>query len=307
LYNNQSKYSGNGDTFDYEFDIFLKHCENADVPKEGLKAAFRIMLKDDALDFYNTFMNVESGESLTEICKASKEKFEGPEYQRTLLTNWNKITFESIRQDNKNIGKSFTECFQILSRQLALMQHGFDKNLRNDTFIHNKIVTACEDQNAFKNVCQRPALTLSGLLSDLRSAAEFYVRNSGSSTGQTLFVDGKYHKYTKNSTTYPNTRITSSRTPNPNRCIVCHKEGCWSTKHNKSERDQVFDKFKRNMNQSIGQQFSQYCLEIEREAPEIESSTESDIIDDNQVSNCLENFIFDTNLLSISPNNQHST
>ncbi|RKF84266.1 hypothetical protein GcM1_128003, partial [Golovinomyces cichoracearum] len=274
-YDNQSKYSGNGDTLDYKFDIFLKHCENADVPKEGFKAAFRIMLKDDALDFYNNFMNVESGESLTEICKAFKEKFEGPEYQRTLLTNWNKITFESIRQDNKNIGKSITEYLQILTRQLAQMQHGLDKNLRNDT--------------------------------DLRSAAEFYDHNSGSSTDQTLFVDRKYHKYTKNSTTHPNTRITSSRNPNPNRCIVCHKERCWSTKHNKSERDQVFDKFKRNINQSIGKQFSQYCLKIEGEVPDIESSTESDIIDDNQISDRLENFIFDTNLLPISSNNQHST
>ncbi|RKF66037.1 hypothetical protein GcC1_112016 [Golovinomyces cichoracearum] len=187
------------------------------------------------------------------------------------------------------------------------MQHGLDKNLRNDTFIPNKIVTACEDQNAFKNVCQRPALTLNGLLSDLRWAAEFFDRNSGSSTGQTLFVDRKYHKYTKNSATYPNTRITSSRTSNPNRCIVCHKEGCWSTKHNKSERDQVFNKVKKNINQSISQQFSQYCLEIEGEAPDNKSSTESDVIDDNQISNYLENFIFDTNVLSISPNNQRST
>ncbi|RKF95947.1 hypothetical protein GcM1_078004 [Golovinomyces cichoracearum] len=113
--------------------------------------------------------------------------------------------------DNKNIGKSFTECLQILTKKLALMQHGLDKNLRNDTFIHNKIVTACEDQNAFKNICQRPALTLSGLLSDLRSAAELYDRNSGSSTGQTLFVDRKYQKYTKNSTTHSNTRVTSSK------------------------------------------------------------------------------------------------
>ncbi|RKF54511.1 hypothetical protein GcM3_208039 [Golovinomyces cichoracearum] len=130
------------------------------------------MLKDEALDFYNNFMNGESQESLTEICKAFKEKFEGPEYHK------------------KNYDKSISECLQILTRQLAQMQHGLDKNLRNDDFIHNKIVTACENQIAFNNVCERPAVTLNGLISDLRSAAEFHDRtNKKASANQTLFTD----------------------------------------------------------------------------------------------------------------------
>lgn len=51
LYVNQWKYSGNGDKFDYIFDTLLKHCENADVPRAKIKTIFRIILKDEALEF----------------------------------------------------------------------------------------------------------------------------------------------------------------------------------------------------------------------------------------------------------------
>ncbi|RKF80421.1 hypothetical protein GcM3_045028 [Golovinomyces cichoracearum] len=54
-------------------------------------------------------------------------------------------------------------------------------NLRNDAFIHNKIVTACESQPAFKNVCERPAVTLYILLNDLLLTVGFHDRINNSS------------------------------------------------------------------------------------------------------------------------------
>lgn len=49
LYENGAKYPGRGDVFDYRFKIFLTNCQKADIPKDGLTAAFEIMLKDEAL------------------------------------------------------------------------------------------------------------------------------------------------------------------------------------------------------------------------------------------------------------------
>ncbi|RKF83508.1 hypothetical protein GcM3_012043 [Golovinomyces cichoracearum] len=93
--------------------------------------------------------------------KDYKQIFEGPEYQRSLLIKWKKLTFKSIKQDEKNIGKTLTDFF--------------------------------------KSVCKRPAVTLNGLLSDLRSAAEFHDRIiDKDSASQTLFIDRKYHKHSKN-------------------------------------------------------------------------------------------------------------
>ncbi|RKF77018.1 hypothetical protein GcM3_075033, partial [Golovinomyces cichoracearum] len=55
LYDNETKYSGNGDTFDYKFDIFLRNCENADVSASALEIAFPIMLREEAFDYYHGF------------------------------------------------------------------------------------------------------------------------------------------------------------------------------------------------------------------------------------------------------------
>ncbi|POS82600.1 hypothetical protein EPUL_005793, partial [Erysiphe pulchra] len=145
------KYSGNGDTFDYKFDIFLRQCANADIPKNGLPNLFPILLKDDALDFYYSFYCDGQEHNLKNMCKNFKEKFEGVEHKRTLLANWNKLTFESIINHKDNIGKTTIQSLQTLTRRLTIMQHGLDINLRNNAFIHNKLVTAYETQPVFKN------------------------------------------------------------------------------------------------------------------------------------------------------------
>ncbi|POS82020.1 hypothetical protein EPUL_006464, partial [Erysiphe pulchra] len=164
LYDIENKYSGNGDAFDYKFDIFLRNCENADFPALALKIAFPIMLKDEALDYFHNFYSDWKNMNLEELCSEIKRNFEGIEYKRSLLTNWNKLSFETIVNDQKNNGKTTSECLRILVQKLRTMQHGLDESLRNDAFIHNKIVTSCERQAAFKNVCERPSHTIGGLL-----------------------------------------------------------------------------------------------------------------------------------------------
>lgn len=174
LYYNQMKYSDNGNMFDYKFDIFLCNCENADIPADALEIAFPTMLKEEALEFYYSFYSGWQHQTIEELCKEIKDNFEGVEYRRTLLANWNKLTFESIVNDKENNGKTISECLKILTQNLRIMQHRLNKSLRNDAFIHNTIGTACESQPAFLNVCEQPANTINGLLSDLRSAAEYY-------------------------------------------------------------------------------------------------------------------------------------
>ncbi|RKF83829.1 hypothetical protein GcM3_007049 [Golovinomyces cichoracearum] len=109
LYNDCSKYSGNGDSFDYKFDIFLRQCENTNIPRNGLKNDYPIMLKDALYYYYNFFGN-EKKFSLESMCKIFKDKFEGVEHKRTLLNNWNKLNFEIIKNRKENTGKNMVEC-----------------------------------------------------------------------------------------------------------------------------------------------------------------------------------------------------
>ncbi|RKF64337.1 hypothetical protein GcM3_133029, partial [Golovinomyces cichoracearum] len=317
LYNDCSKYSGNGDSFDYKFDIFLRQCENADIPRNGLKNAFPIMLKEDALYYYYNSLGSEQKFSLESMCKIFKDKFEGVEHKKALLDNWNKFNFETIKNRKENTGKNMIECVRILPRELRTMQHGLDINLRNDAFIHNKIVTACENQSAFKTVCERPSPTLAGLLSDLRSAAAVHdrINNITINESSTLFTDRRYHQGQQR---YPFNRennmkqfqfkssISGKSGIKPGkRCIVCKKEGCWSTKHSQKEKDEAFENLKLKMKNSVEDRFSQYCLEIEGIPPIIEHGTESQFdmdYNDSQISE----FVLDMALLSVASNDDIS-
>ncbi|RKF81476.1 hypothetical protein GcM1_182010 [Golovinomyces cichoracearum] len=142
------------------------------------------------------------------------------------------------------------------------MQHVLDESLRNDAFIHNKIVTVCEGQTAFKDVCERPSNNISDLLSDLRPAAELHHRTQATST------------YDNQESLFTNRRFIYKNDESQNSCIVFSKQGYWSTNHLKK---------------------------IEGESLSFESEVESEIDDDKDSEDPHESFIFDTEILETSP------
>ena len=77
-YNDELKYSGNpDDNFDDKCDIFMEMCNRFEIRTDGLIFAFPTMLKDIAISFY---FNRCRGKSLSDLCQAMRENFEGPEY-----------------------------------------------------------------------------------------------------------------------------------------------------------------------------------------------------------------------------------
>jgi hypothetical protein len=85
LYNREEyKYGGDSsDSFDYKMDIWISFCQQADIPRASLHAAFPQMLKGLALDYY--FTNYQkSAILLKDICQKIKNNFEGKKRARTL-------------------------------------------------------------------------------------------------------------------------------------------------------------------------------------------------------------------------------
>ncbi|RKF83057.1 hypothetical protein GcM3_017022 [Golovinomyces cichoracearum] len=313
IYDDQSEYSGNGDTFDYKFDIFLRLCENADIPESSLEIAFPIMLKEDARDFFFSFYDKREEKCLEELCNDIKNNFEGVEYKRTLLSECNRLTFKLILDDEKNFGKGISDCLQNFTQKLRIMQHGLDKNLRNDAFIHNKSFTACESQEAFRNVCERPCNTLSGLRSELRSAADYHDRRKlSASFDQTLFIDKRYHQNKLINCPQIGPDFTQGRAKpfvkenhgEKIRCVVCNKDGCWSSNHSIAERDEAFDRIKRSTSERINKIFSQDIIQIEGQPPN-DKVTDGDEYSDLEEE--METFILDTAFLAITSRNESST
>jgi hypothetical protein len=75
------------------------------------------MLRGLALDHYYT--NLKSNPlsiSFNKLCEATRNYFEGLEYKRDILTQWNMIKLRTII--NKHTKKSTIECLQILIKDL---------------------------------------------------------------------------------------------------------------------------------------------------------------------------------------------
>ncbi len=173
LYTDEQKYSGDNDTFDYKFNIFLDLCERTDVPPDIHIKAFPTMLKGAALNYYYT--SCKSNPKITildDLCENIRSYFEGLAHERNMLLKWNAISLRNII--TKNPGKSIEESLQILIQELRNTQHGLGKDLRQESFFFNKVLTACQDHPACSLACVRPVMTVTGLINDLRSSIVIY-------------------------------------------------------------------------------------------------------------------------------------
>ena len=83
------------------------------------------MLRSLALDHYYTNLKGNPlGAPFNKLCKATRNYFEGPEYKRDILTQWNATKLRTVM--DKNTEKSTIECLQILIENLRHLQHGLN-------------------------------------------------------------------------------------------------------------------------------------------------------------------------------------
>jgi hypothetical protein len=164
-YSEESKYSSENDNFDFKLTIFYDLCTKAAIPKVALAQAYSTMLKGMALDHYYTNLKNSGTTSFEQMHQATRNYFEGPEYRRKVLGQWNAATLRAVI--NKNPTKSKLDCLQLLIKDLRHLQHGLDFEMHIDKFLHNKLILACQDLEARKYACYKPAESVAGLINDL--------------------------------------------------------------------------------------------------------------------------------------------
>ena len=109
LYIDEFKYSGENDNFDFKLTIFTDLCQKADILKQEFSQAYSTILRGLALDHYYT--NLKSNPlsvPFNKLYEAIRNYFEGPEYKRDILTQWNAIKLRTVI--DKYIKKSTIEC-----------------------------------------------------------------------------------------------------------------------------------------------------------------------------------------------------
>ncbi|KHJ36285.1 hypothetical protein EV44_g3695 [Erysiphe necator] len=146
--------SNKEDNFEFKLAIFHDLFERSRVLAYMRSQAYPTMLRGLALDHY--YENIESNKKTNfEIkCLATSQYFEGPEYKRKILTKWNGISLNSIK--DLNVDKTARGCLQILTKELRHLQHGLDHDLRTDKSLHNKLINACQKVPACQLACFKP-------------------------------------------------------------------------------------------------------------------------------------------------------
>jgi hypothetical protein len=145
IYTDDQKYDGVSDSFDL---------------------AFPSMLKGLAQDhYYNS--NLES-RPFTEACNHMRQFFEGPEYYRKNLTEWNSMTLQGVMDENPD--ESIYQNFQLLIDKLLKQRHGLHPDFRTNRILTNKLVTACQGVPACRIAVSNPLEDLSQLISKLQSS-----------------------------------------------------------------------------------------------------------------------------------------
>jgi len=274
LYTENTKYSGDNDNFDYKLMIFYDLCEKAALPQQAFGQAYSTMLRGLALDhYYTNRKNASYTLPFEQMCCATRSYFEGAEHKRNVLNRWNETTLRTVI--TKNPEKSTLECLQLLINDLRHLQHGLENNLKTDDFLHNKIITACITHEACRFACCKPATTVTGLISELRTSITAYkATRPQDDPPEAYFTDRQYHRRYQQPS---RARRTSGNYPfrppqKTKKCFVCYKEGCWSTKHTQEERDKSRKRFENRLNQ--------YITEYEGEE-DVDSEIEALIVDYN--------------------------
>jgi hypothetical protein len=262
--------------------MFNDMCDRVDVSFEAKLKAFPIMLKGLALDYYYANVTSSKNASFTfdDVCISIMSYFEGAEYKRSILNKWNNLTLKSVMGRAENEGKSMDECLQLLIKELRHLQHGLGSVFRIDDFIHNKLINACQEVSACQYACFKPSDSLAGLINDLKSSIVTYQKahftESSFPTEFIFFTDRRYHRsfsprtnqdrgnrgfQDRGSTRGYQDRRNQGRIGK--KCFVCQKEGCWSTKHSRDEREEAKRKFKNRFVGQMNKRIDQYIAEYE--------------------------------------------
>jgi hypothetical protein len=218
------------------------------------------------------------------MCDMVKSHFETEERKQSMMTKWNTTTIIA-----KNEDKTTEECLELVIKELRTIQRGLAPELRTEQILRDKLINACNDVEACVYACLKPAPTLEGVCSDLQSSITAYKRiQESKSSSEAFYTDRKYHTGPRPPNRFDGQDNRYQGKCNNNnfqkRCLVCKKEGCWSTKHPEKERKEVMNR--------LNAKVQQFCVDVEGEPPgdnqDNSSGSEEEGMDDK-----LESFVLE--------------
>ncbi|RKF65906.1 hypothetical protein OnM2_001033, partial [Erysiphe neolycopersici] len=261
-YTNDMKYGGSDDRFDYKLSIFYDVCNRTQLSEWQWKSAIPIMLKSRALVFYYRTLlpKINTETPFQQIINNIRNNFEGESYKRLIQQQWRKVNIASIIEINPE--KSLNEHLETMIETLQDLQLGLDSKYRDDDYLRDKLIQACEGNPAFQNACYRPAPTLEEFINDLRSSVLAHEKSLNLNTTN-LFTERRFYKNNQSSISRYNKNgkqnyyNKNNRSENSKKCYICKQVGCWSSKHSDQEREI----FKRNLLGKVSNRINQFIID----------------------------------------------
>lgn len=90
------------------------------------------------------------------------------------------------------ISKINVTLFSTFEQAIRHLQHGLDQEFRTDRFIHNKLITGCQDVPAYQYACFKPSESLAGLINDIRSSIITFNKLHHTET-ESYLTNRRYH------------------------------------------------------------------------------------------------------------------
>jgi hypothetical protein len=282
IYNSDDrKYGGEEyDILDVKLQVFYDCCAKIGIPETHYHAAFSVMLKGRASNFYYDKIAGRSFDFKTMV-SMTKTHFETEENYQKYLSEWRETTFQ--RTIAANPEKSRLECFQIMVDKLQKIQRGLAKEYQYEHNLRDQVISACRGVEECNLALYKPASTFEGVCAELRSAIGTAIRSRDPTsafeydhnwTDRTYGGRGRrydqgygqrggfrggsrgYRASNQRNQERENFRGSYREKHGESRqkkCYVCGQTGCWSSKH-PIERQQAYNKFR---------QYAQYTTDHE--------------------------------------------
>lgn len=311
IYTDDQRYDGINDSFDFKLNIFYDICRRSGLTPEGYMSAFPTMLKGLAQEHY--YSSSLSNRPFLEACNHIRQFFEGEEYYRKNLTEWNGLTLRGILDENPD--KSTYQCFQLIIEKLLKLRHGIHQEFRTDLMFTNKLITACQGVEACRIAISNPntgmsnpgtpGAGISNLIASIQSSIVAWEKENPRLIQETFYTDRRYHRNDQNRTRNqgrnldrnragfrPYEHRKEDRTRPPRRkgkCYVCQKENCRSWDHTEEERKEAKDEYRKHFNTknkgrgNFNERYRQYTIYCEGDdADECNEAFEALILDEPQ-------------------------
>ena len=281
IWNKRKTYTGEPyDLLDDILKVFLSVCFHNQIRPGQFHALFPHIISGRAEVYYVS--HVDWTQRFRQVYDQIKKHFDTEVNHNHYYTDWTTTTFTRVRAENPE--KNLQEVLQKLLDKLQLCQRALGKQFEGDVILRTTVINACRGVPELEYALFNAPTGTEKLFADLRSSIETHLaRGTGNSQ---FFLDRRYHGGDRRR---PPFRGYNGRRgggghgggyggerQGRKRCFICKKEGCWSTKHTREERDRARAQYAAECDE-----FAAYMCDCESEANEEDDAEDSEIGDED--------------------------